>query len=208
MPLRLWAYCGKFHCEDGRLAGYSEQEIESIAAWWGKSGLMVPAMEKAELMAKDDSGWLMLAWNEHQGHLAAFKAKGKAMAEARWNAARNAASIATKPPKQCLNQPTDPTVPTDPIQLSKKGFQKPTFPEMELHAQKIGLQATEINRFFNYYEANGWRVGRNPMKSWQAAMVNWRTHASEYGTRNKPSKENEYEAENRARAERTRRLLG
>lgn len=63
------------------------------------------------------------------------------------------------------------------------GFQKPTMPEMELHASKIGLPATEITNFFNYYEANGWRVGRNPMKSWQAAMVNWKNNMHRYGTK-------------------------
>lgn len=28
-------------------------------------------------------------------------------------------------------------------------------------------------RFFDYYEANGWRVGKNPMRNWQAALRNW-----------------------------------
>lgn len=29
--------------------------------------------------------------------------------------------------------------------------------------------------FFNYYEANGWKVGRNAMKDWKAAVRNWET---------------------------------
>lgn len=33
--------------------------------------------------------------------------------------------------------------------------------------------AHEADKFFNYYESNGWRVGRNPMKNWQAAVRNW-----------------------------------
>ena len=27
--------------------------------------------------------------------------------------------------------------------------------------------------FFNYYESNGWKVGRNPMKCWKSAARNW-----------------------------------
>lgn len=54
------------------------------------------------------------------------------------------------------------------------GFKRPEFSEMELYASKIGLPATEINSFYDYYEANGWKVGRNPMKNWQAAMRNWK----------------------------------
>ena len=30
-------------------------------------------------------------------------------------------------------------------------------------------------QFFNYYESNGWKIGRNAMKSWQAAVQNWNT---------------------------------
>lgn len=30
VPIKLWAYVGKHHCEDGSLKGYSVQEIESI----------------------------------------------------------------------------------------------------------------------------------------------------------------------------------
>lgn len=33
----------------------------------------------------------------------------------------------------------------------------------------------EASRFIAYYESNGWKVGRNPMKSWKAAVTNWVT---------------------------------
>lgn len=71
-----------------------------------------------------------------------------------------------------------PIVPPAP-----KGFRKPEMAEMELYAAKIGLPITEINKFFDYYEANGWRVGRNPMKSWEAAMRNWKHNFQTYGTK-------------------------
>ncbi|MBQ6670217.1 MAG: hypothetical protein IJM80_01140, partial [Firmicutes bacterium] len=28
-------------------------------------------------------------------------------------------------------------------------------------------------RFIDYYDANGWKVGRNPMKDWKAAVRTW-----------------------------------
>ena len=39
----------------------------------------------------------------------------------------------------------------------------------------------ELHRFKNragddYYESNGWKVGRNPMKSWQATCRTWQRH--------------------------------
>lgn len=60
-------------------------------------------------------------------------------------------------------------------------FKKPTIAELELHAAKIGLAIEEVDKFLNYYESNGWRVGRNPMKSWQHALVNWKNNLKQYG---------------------------
>ena len=39
-----------------------------------------------------------------------------------------------------------------------------------------GLTVNEVfeaEKFFNYYESNGWRVGSNKMKDWQAAARGW-----------------------------------
>jgi hypothetical protein len=32
---------------------------------------------------------------------------------------------------------------------------------------------TDAERFMNYYESNGWMVGRTKMKDWKAALANW-----------------------------------
>lgn len=39
-------------------------------------------------------------------------------------------------------------------------------------AEKGGTEAQAI-RFHAYYESNGWKVGRNPMKNWKAAASGW-----------------------------------
>lgn len=31
----------------------------------------------------------------------------------------------------------------------------------------------EADKFFNFYESNGWKVGKNPMKNWKAAASGW-----------------------------------
>jgi hypothetical protein len=62
-------------------------------------------------------------------------------------------------------------------------FKKPEQNELELYASKIGLPVLEIQKFYDYYESNGWRVGRNPMKSWQAAMRNWKNNIQIYGSK-------------------------
>lgn len=55
-------------------------------------------------------------------------------------------------------------------------FQKPSLEAIKLQAAKIGLSDLEAEKFFNYYESNGWRVGRNPMRSWTHALTNWKNH--------------------------------
>lgn len=43
------------------------------------------------------------------------------------------------------------------------------------------MLAQEIERFHDYYTANGWRVGKSAMKDWKAALRNWKRNAREYG---------------------------
>jgi hypothetical protein len=58
-------------------------------------------------------------------------------------------------------------------------FQKPTLEQLNTKADLIGLSRTEVDKFWNYYESNGWKVGKNPMKSWQAALQNWLSRVRE-----------------------------
>ena len=57
-------------------------------------------------------------------------------------------------------------------QPKQKKFQKPTIEEIEKYCieRNNGVNAT---KFFNYYEANGWKVGKNSMKNWKAAVRTW-----------------------------------
>jgi hypothetical protein len=54
-------------------------------------------------------------------------------------------------------------------------FQPPTREELNLEAAKIGLPDSEVDKFAHYYGANGWKVGKSPMKSWTHALAGWAT---------------------------------
>ena len=75
----------------------------------------------------------------------------------------------------------------------QKRFVKPTLQEItEVMAVKIrekygaSVADTLINdqaeNFLNYYESNGWRVGKNPMKNWHCAVANWIKNIKTYST--------------------------
>jgi hypothetical protein len=70
----------------------------------------------------------------------------------------------------------------------------------EYMAIRIGTEQAKVEaeKFVNYYTSNGWRVGKNPMKSWTHAVNNWITNAKQYakGTSNNQRKLDKHELEN------------
>jgi hypothetical protein len=57
----------------------------------------------------------------------------------------------------------------------------PTSEEATVYGATIGLPAAECAKMVDYYTTNGWRVGKNPMKDWQAALRNWKRNWQERG---------------------------
>ena len=52
----------------------------------------------------------------------------------------------------------------------------PTLEEVMTFSQETGLDA-DAHLFFDYYEANGWYIGKRPMKDWRAAFRAWARNA-------------------------------
>ena len=51
-------------------------------------------------------------------------------------------------------------------------FTPPTREEILRFCEEAGLEI-DVDRFINYYTANGWMVGKNKMKDWKATVRNW-----------------------------------
>ena len=60
----------------------------------------------------------------------------------------------------------------DSIGKSNKRFTPPTVEEVEDYINEKGYNI-DAHKFIDYYTANGWRVGKSPMKDWKAAVRNW-----------------------------------
>jgi len=52
-------------------------------------------------------------------------------------------------------------------------FTPPSRDECASYVEEKNLYYVDLNEFFNHYESNGWIVGRNKMKSWQATLRQW-----------------------------------
>lgn len=70
-----------------------------------------------------------------------------------------------KPNKNILNIPT--------ITQVESFFKKERFPE---HQAKL---------FFNHYQATGWMMGKNEIKNWEAAAINWISNSEKFASKRK-----------------------
>ena len=55
---------------------------------------------------------------------------------------------------------------------SKEKFIKPTIQEIQAHILEKGY-TFDAEAFYAFYESNGWKVGKNPMKNWKMACTTW-----------------------------------
>lgn len=51
-------------------------------------------------------------------------------------------------------------------------FMQPTLEEVQAYCVERG-NSVDAQRFVDYYSSNGWKVGKNPMKDWKAAVRTW-----------------------------------
>ncbi len=55
---------------------------------------------------------------------------------------------------------------------NKNIFIKPTIEELKEYCNNSSL-SVDCQYFYDYYESNGWLVGKNKMKDWKATLRNW-----------------------------------
>jgi len=57
--------------------------------------------------------------------------------------------------------------------FSSSKFSRPSLSEVAEYSATLSPPFTGSGKFFDYYESNGWKVGRNSMKDWKAAVRKW-----------------------------------
>ena len=70
----------------------------------------------------------------------------------------------------------------------RKRFEKPTLSEIKQYCIERNNNVN-AEHFFDYYESNGWKVGKNSMKDWKAAVRTWERSEYRKSTVKKNSKE-------------------
>ena len=105
-----------------------------------------------------DWGWRILNWNKY-------------------DSLRTKADVAVRVARHRANKQVE----MKPEGQVTTRFDKPDVEMVKLAAAKAGLPEAEALKFFDYYESNGWRVGKNPMKAWVSALANWKRTWEERG---------------------------
>ena len=62
---------------------------------------------------------------------------------------------------------------------TKKNFKKPTIDEIKTYCEER-KNSVDAERFYNYYESNGWVVGKSKMKDWKSAVRLWERNDKVY----------------------------
>lgn len=83
----------------------------------------------------------------------------------------------TAPTPSVVPSPTPTTKPLT-AKSTRARFVPPTLEQVKERIMDKGY-GVDADKFWNHYESNGWKVGRNPMKKWEAALAKWN---SESGT--------------------------
>lgn len=74
-----------------------------------------------------------------------------------------------------IDAPEDTEKPAEPEKPKRKRFVKPTAEEILGYCAEKGYTHVDVDAFLAHYESVGWRVGKNPMVSWRAAVTGWET---------------------------------
>ncbi len=83
---------------------------------------------------------------------------------------------------------TDTDTDTDNIDKTKaKRFAAPSIDECKDYFVEKGSTHLEAQKFFDYYESNGWKVGKNKMKKWKSSASGWISRQSNFVQPNKPN---------------------
>lgn len=90
---------------------------------------------------------------------------------------------------------------TLPIGSAKKAapaFHPPTVEEVKAYCLERKNKVDAV-RFVDYYTANGWKVGKNPMKDWRAAVRTWERDDGKMNARQKEDHDKWHPASERDR---------
>jgi hypothetical protein len=165
---------------EGSLLGMTGEDVEIAADWKGEAGQLVSTLVGVRFLDGQDGDYRIHDWIEHNPWAAGRPARvaaAKVGANARWGKPRTG----SEPDAQRMRETCEPhetamphstPLHTPPNTTKSKTCARPTLEEVTAYCRERG-NCVNAQQWFDHYCSNGWRVGKNPMKDWQAAVRTW-----------------------------------
>lgn len=156
---RIWSWFDR-HTTDGCAAGVTTAFLDSLVAHEGFAQSMTAV------------GWLAvrngrLSVPNFDRHISK-SAKQRNLASERMKRSRYATSATKAQPEKRREEKKDSPKGESPTAK----FVKPTVSEVAAYCIER-TNGIDPQRFVNFYESKGWKVGGQPMKDWRAAVRTW-----------------------------------
>jgi hypothetical protein len=179
----IWSWAGE-HTTNGEVRDVTLKTVDRVT----RCENFANAMIAAKWLEQDENGTIRFPrWKRHN----AKAAKQRALASER-QARKRAKSHAQKRDAQRDNSVTshapreekrreEITTSTN-VEVGahaprkRKVFSKPTLDEVTAYCAERG-GVVDPAKWYSHYEANGWKVGKNPMVDWKAAVRTWEPEA-------------------------------
>lgn len=170
---RLIVNCDDYGRFDGRTAviknrlfplkeNLTLKSVESAINKLATAGLVT-------LYTSDGKPYLLLpTWNEHQN----VRAKKSKYPDPEV-ICNHLQSIASKCPRNPIQSESNPnTNASNAAAPTRARFAKPSVEEVATYCREKGY-GIDAQHFVDYYDSNGWKVGKNPMQDWRATVRSW-----------------------------------
>jgi hypothetical protein len=139
-----------------------------------------------DLYVVDGRSYLQLrTWERHQ-QIRAKKSKYPAPDEACNQMISDDIKCSRNPIQSESNPNPNPNTKVVADKPPRSRFVPPTLDEVTAYCKERNNNV-DPEQFISYYESNGWRVGKNPMKDWKAAVITWERRESK--TTPKPARQ-------------------
>jgi hypothetical protein len=179
----IWMMACQFSGDDGDLSRFTPQEIADWMDWCGDSKELIDALVGCRWLDSIDGSLKVHDWMDHRPHYLKDRFRKQRDPKNTSKAAAASKGFLDAPGSSgnFLEVPrvSDPSlVQSSPVQSSPnskgtdKRFTPPTVDDVRDLAKIKGL-AIDAELFVDHYESNGWLVGKNKMKNWQAAVRKW-----------------------------------
>lgn len=92
--------------------------------------------------------------------------------------------------KRLENRDKSKDIETEKEHRTSSRMPRPSVDEVQAYITEKGY-SVNAEAFVNYYESNGWKVGKNPMKDWRAAVRTWQSKERKTPRREEPTNDDD-----------------